>query len=95
MEEKFETTFWQDFTIADHFGNTAIKDTFRRAFNEWKDDYRYLTDLVMVLNHKIWEWYEIDENRARIYNNFWEQADEFACENLQGEELKYFYRATD
>ena len=49
----------------------------------------------MVLNHKIWEWYEIDENRARIYNNFWEQADEFACENLQGEELKYFYRATD
>ena len=29
------TTFWQDFTIADRFGVSAIKDTFKRAFNEW------------------------------------------------------------
>ncbi len=54
----FFTTFWQDFTIADKFGKDAVLDTYRRAFEEWKGDYRYLTELVMVLNHKIWEHYE-------------------------------------
>ena len=49
------TTFWQDFSIADRFGVAAIKDTFTRAFNEWKHDYKYLTELVMVLNWKIWQ----------------------------------------
>ena len=48
------TTFWQDFTIADNFGVDAVNDTYNRAFNSWKDDYRYLTELVMVLNWKIW-----------------------------------------
>lgn len=36
------TTFWQDFSIADKFGNKAIADTFRRAKSEWKDNYKYL-----------------------------------------------------
>ena len=30
------TTFWDDFTIADSFGISAIKDTYKRAFEEWK-----------------------------------------------------------
>lgn len=47
------TTFWQDFSIADAFGIAAVVDTFKRAFKEWKDNYKYLTELVMVLNHKI------------------------------------------
>ena len=51
------TTFWEDFSIADRFGVTAIKDTFTRAFNEWKHDYKYLTELVMVLNWKLWHFY--------------------------------------
>lgn len=33
MEEDF-TTFKMDFTIADRFGIEAIKDTYKRAFNE-------------------------------------------------------------
>ena len=47
------TTFWQDFSIADTYGLQAIQDTFNRAFDEWKEDYKYLTELVLVLNHKI------------------------------------------
>ena len=42
------TTFWMDFDIADKFGVSAIKDTYRRAFAEWRSDYRYLTELVMI-----------------------------------------------
>ena len=49
----------------------------------------------MVLNHKIWQWYETNEAFARVYNSLWEEADLYAQENLHGEELKYFYEVTD
>ena len=89
------TTFWEDFSIADLFGKGAIQDTFDRAFNEWKGNYVYLTELVIVLNHKIWQHYETRENLARVYQDLWEKADEYACENLKGEELSFFYHITD
>lgn len=37
------TTFWEDFSIADKYGIAGVKDTYRRAFNEWKDDYKFFT----------------------------------------------------
>lgn len=89
------TTFWSDFSMAEKFGTEAVKDTFKRAFDEWKDDYRFLTELVMVLNHKIWMWYERNENLGSVYNDLWEEADRYACENLQGKELDYFYQTLD
>ena len=49
----------------------------------------------MVLNWKIWEHYETNEPLAKLYNDLWEQADNYACNNLKGEELDYFYRTTD
>lgn len=90
-----KTTFWEDFSIADHFGIDAIKDTFNRAFKEWKGNYIYLTELVLVLNHKIWQWYEKNEEYAQLYNGLWEKADAYGCNNLKGEELSYFYRTLD
>ena len=92
---EWNTTFWMDFTIADAFGEEAIKDTFNRAFEEWKSDYIYLTELVIVLNHKIWQHYETNEPIARLYNELWLKADAYAIENLKGDELVYFYRTTD
>lgn len=93
--EGFSTTFATDFAIADRFGIEAIKDTYKRAFNEWKDDYRYLTDLVMVLNHQIWNWYQKNDDYANLYDELWREADGYACENLKGDELSYFYTITD
>lgn len=90
-----KTTFWQDFSIADRFGPNAVKDTFNRAFEEWKSDHVYLTELVLVLNHKIWQHYGHNDDLARLYNDFWTEADRYACENLTGEELSYFYNVTD
>lgn len=90
------TTFWNDFTIADAFGANAIKDTFNRAFEEWKSNYKYLTELVMMLNWKLWQHYEQgDTALAELYNDLWQQADTYAYENLKGEELKYFYKVVD
>ncbi len=31
-----KTTFWEDFSIAERFGLSAIQYTFNRAFKEWK-----------------------------------------------------------
>lgn len=91
-----KTTFWQDFTIADRFGEKAVKDTYKRAFNEWKNNYEYLTELVLVLNHKIWEHYERKEHSlARLYDKLWKDTDAYACENLKGKELDYYYSTTD
>ena len=90
-----KTTFWMDFSIADKFGIAAIKDTYNRAFKEWKNNHVYLTELVMVLNHKIWQWYQINETVAQVYNDLWKEADLWAQEHLEGEELDYFYEVTD
>lgn len=89
------TTFFEDFSIADNFGIEAIKDTYNRAFTQWKNDYKYLTELVMVLNWKIWQWYEENEEYGRLYNELWEKTDLWAIENLDGEALTYYYRTTD
>ena len=94
--ERVSTTFWQDFSIADLFGVDAIKDTYNRAFNEWRNNYQYLTELVMILNWKLWEHYEKgNEDYARLYDKLWRVADLYACENLKGEEAEYFFRTTD
>ena len=55
----------------------------------------YLTELVMVLNHKIWQWYQINEAFSQVYNDLWKEADLWAQEHLEGEELNYFYDVTD
>lgn len=49
----------------------------------------------MVLNHKIWQWYQKNTSLAKVYNKVWELADGYAVNNLKDEELEYFYRVTD
>ena len=56
---KPETTFWKDFSIAERMdGLNGVQETFNKAFKEWSDKYRYLTELVLVLNWKCWYWYD-------------------------------------
>ena len=89
------TTFYEDFSIADAFGVSAIKDTYKSSFNNWKDNYEYITEFIIVLNWKIWEHYEKNDAYAELYNELWRKADEWALMNLRGEALKYYLRTTD
>ena len=89
------TTFGNDFDIADNFGADAIKDTFNRAFNEWKGNYKYLTELVLILNWKIRQYYKKNDEFMELYSALWAEADGYATDNLEGEELEYFYQTTD
>ena len=96
QEKRESSTFWQDFSIADAFGPAAVRDTYRRAFRAWKDDYKMLTELVAVLNHKIWQHYGRGrDKRARLYDSLWRQADEYGSTHLKGEELDFFVMVLD
>ena len=89
------TTFFEDFSIADNFGLSAIKDTFKRAFEEWKNNYKYLTELVMVLNWKSWQHHQKDEKKSELYVKLYEKANTYAYSHLKGDELSYYFRTTD
>lgn len=90
------TTFWMDFSIADMYGIKAIKDTYRDVFEYAKMDYEYLTELVMVLNHKCnCHYCDKKMDLAVLYSDLYYKADEYALKNLKGEELRYFYQVTD
>ena len=92
---KLMTTFWNDFIIAEKFGVNAIKDTYNRAILEWRNDYKYLTELVMVLNWRMWHTYETNKEIAKLYENLYFIADEYARTHLKGDELEYYYDTTD
>lgn len=87
------TTFLKDFSVADTFGTDAIRSTYDRVFNEWKENYKYLTELVIILNRKIQEYRESREIYADIYGELFHKTREYATENLKGEELSCFILA--
>lgn len=92
---KPKTTFYEDFSIADRFNVDAIKDTYKRAFRHWREDVIYLTELVMVLNWKIWEHCETKDEYAVLYNDLWEKTRAYALDNLKDTELEYFIQTTN
>jgi hypothetical protein len=90
------TTFYMDFSIADMFGASAIKDTFKRGIETAQFlGYKEFTEFVMALNWKIYEHYQRNNVFAELYDRLWRKADDLARETLQGEELSYYYRTTD
>ncbi len=48
-----------------------------------------------ILTHKIWQYYETKPEFATLYNTLWEQAGQYAVENLKDDELSYYYEVTD
>ena len=78
-----KTTFGMDFDIADAFGEQAIKNTYERALKEWKNNYKFFTELVMVLNYKCWQWYyRGNQTISKLYADLYYKADEYANKML-------------
>ena len=90
-----QTTFYMDFSIAERFGVEAIKETYTDAFNGWKSNVVYITELTMVLNWKIHRWWQVNEEYAKLYDELWSELDSWCCENLKGKDLEYFCKITD
>ena len=92
-----KTTFYMDFSIAEPFGLSAIRETYTRAMNEWKSNIEYVTELSMVLNWKIWEHHKKNDTLAKLYNDLWDKCCQEIERTYKGNEeaLSYDYRTTD
>lgn len=96
MYDEFKTTFWTDFSIADRFGKAAVKDTFNRAFKEWRNDVTYVTELAIVTNWKCWQHYEKGhEDLSRLYAELYHKVDGWCRTHLKGEDARYYFEMTD
>jgi transposase-like protein len=95
MNEYDYKGFMQDFMIADAFGINAIKDTYKRAFKEWKNNVEYFASFVMTLNHQIWRHYETNETYGRLYDELWRKADLWGSRHFKGKDAEYYFSFLD
>ena len=51
--------------------------------------------VLLVLNWKIWSYYETNKELSEVYNDLWIQLDQWCINNLTGDALKYYYSTTD
>lgn len=88
-------TFYMDFTIAEHFGIDAIKDTFKRC-HEWLCDVEYWGALCYALNAKCWHWYEKgNELASTLYADLYHAAVDEGYDTFKGADAKRFFDIVD
>lgn len=93
---EYQTTFWLDFDIADRFGLNAVIDTYRKEFQLAKLNYIWLTELCLVLNWRVWGWFNNHNiELSQLYEKLFYEIDDYALNNLDGPELDYFLQTTD
>ena len=90
------TTFWDDFTIAERFCLHAIERTYRNAFNSYKTDVVFITELVLVLN---WKMLYMDERhmteKSEMYYKCWVELSNWCERHLEAGAYEYFINVTD
>lgn len=92
---EFRSKMWQDFTKAEKTGTDEIKNTYKTYFKNWKGAYLYLTELVFILNAKSKEHTSFNIRFANLYNKLYEDANDYAIQNLKGKELDYYFEKVD
>lgn len=96
MGHELQTTFYQDLTIAELMGGAAaVRETYDRINKTWRPNAAYYGEFVLALNHKIGQHYETNEPLARVYNELWEAADDWAKDNYKGADAKTYFEITD
>jgi hypothetical protein len=94
--KRASSTFFGDFTVAEAYGEPSIRDTFNRCFDEWKDNYKMFTELVVVLNHLLWLHYDREENeRAKLYDKIWRKCVAYVNDHYEGEAAEHYFMVTD
>lgn len=95
LDYNFISTFYEEFSISDHYGVDGVREHYKMVFNEWKDNYRFLTELTLVLNIKIWSWFKLNDELGLVYDELWKETDSYALKHLKGEELDYYLTTLD
>lgn len=111
---KRKYTFYSDFSIAEFcevwmHDRGAIVDTFNRVIKSWGSSIEAMSEVVLVLNHKIWAFYdgvdssylkcnEVNRDKiARLYDKLYRKAEDFVYEKFgdNKDAMRYYYRVTD
>jgi len=96
QERRPSSTFYADFSVADVYGEKAIRETYHRAFNDWKDNVEMYAELVAALNHKIWAWFEQGVGKySELYDRLWKKADAYGSEHFKGKDAAYYFQVLD
>ena len=90
------TTLMTEFTIADSFGPDAVKTTFERS-KHYLSDYKIWSEMVIVLNQKIWEYSKTDQTLSSLYEELWSKAQNMFFERYANndEAKEYYLKTTD
>ena len=107
-------TFYSDFGIAEFCevykaDAGAVKDTYNRVEESWGSNIEAITEVVMVLNHKIWSFYDgVDssflgcseewrQHFMKVYQELYERCVAFIEKTFanDSEALSYYYEVTD
>lgn len=90
------TLYWQRFSIAEEFGRLEIRRVYKDIFKEAKKDYKLLTELVMILNHKTWQHNNNNVlGLSDLYEELYDDTKDYALDHMKEEELRYFFDITD
>ena len=92
---EFQTTFWEEFSLSDRYGPEGVVEHYKLVFDQWKDNVKFLTELVLVLNLKIASWFCVDDDLGRTYEALWKMTDAYALDTLKGDDLHYYLNTLD
>lgn len=67
----------------------GVRSTFATAFNEWKDDVRYMANLAIVTNMKCWEHYGSGNEELEAEKSSTKEALEQCKKNHEAEIAHY------
>lgn len=90
-----KTAYYQELSIAENFGIQTVKACIRRQLRESMNDYKLLTELVMMVNWRYFRWMDSNPQLAEFYARVYEDLDEYAVDHLKEKELSYYYKTTD
>ena len=96
---KFKYTFMSDFDIADHFGEHAVRDTYKRCLKEWKTDIIAVAEIYITLNMRCWWWYyQHNKIMSRLYVELFYDLENYVYDEdspYSKDELCVFFGMTD
>lgn len=99
-----KTNYWNEFVDAEKVGVSAIKETYDKLKDESKSSVINVAELYIVLNHKIWAYYDLHQATgddryyeiSYLYHNLWISYEKFADElPMSEDDRRYFFEVTD
>ena len=93
------TTYASDFILAEIEGSAGVIKTAKDAWNNWKTDYKWATEIIMTINFLAWFHYDVDVNLSlsELYSELYYKYMDLYYEQFEGnsEATEYFFEMTD